>query len=223
MHRTVAYILATFTAVLLMSNITFAQWSADSSKKRVESRLSLPDSTQKKAAKDTAAKKPKSEASKAAFRAAVLPGWGQVYNKKYWKLPLVYGALAIPVVTFQYNLTWYQKTREAYTIRFYNDTSRVSDLPIDKIDPRLVPLSTGALRSYRNSFRQNVDYSVLFFLAMWGLQIVDATVDAHLRGFNISDDLSLKVKPVLAPGSCTGIGLVITQRDSRPEKPGIGF
>jgi hypothetical protein len=222
MHRTVIHLLLALSFILLCTNVR-AQWAADSSKKRVETKLTLPDSTKKLSSKDTAAKKPKSEASKAAFRAAVLPGWGQVYNKKYWKLPLVYGALAIPVVTFQYNLTWYQKTREAYTIRYYNDTSRVSDLPIDKIDPRLVPLSTGSLRLYRNSFRQNVDYSVLAFLLIWGLQIVDATVDAHLRGFNISDDLSLRVKPVLAPGSCTGVGLVLTKREGRPDKPVIGF
>jgi hypothetical protein len=222
MHRTVFFLIVLFAFTLLGTNVS-AQWSADSSKKRVETKLTLPDSTKKLNSKDTAAKKPKSEASKAAFRAAVLPGWGQVYNKKYWKLPLVYGALSIPVVTFQYNLTWYQKTREAYTIRYYNDTSRVTDLPTDKIDPRLVPLSTGSLRNYRNSFRQNVDYSVLAFLLIWGLQIVDATVDAHLRGFNISDDLSLRVKPVLAPGSCTGIGLVLTKREGRSDKPVIGF
>jgi hypothetical protein len=171
----------------------------------------------KKNEADTGAvKKKRSEPGKAAIRSAIIPGWGQIYNKKYWKLPIVYGALAIPVVTFTYNKTWYDKTREAYNIRYYNDTSQVSDLPTDGIDPTLQPLSTESLRLYRNEFRQNVDFSVLAFLIIWGLQVADAAVDAHLKSFNISDDLSLKIKPVLSPGRSAGIGLVVSFRDDKP-------
>ncbi|MFN5641091.1 MAG: DUF5683 domain-containing protein [Sphingobacteriales bacterium] len=173
---------------------------------------------------DTAQKKPKSFAAKAASRAAMLPGWGQIYNKKYWKLPIVYGALAIPVVTFNYNLTWYKKTREAYRIRFYNDTSTVMDLPTDKIDQRLLPpVSTASLRNYRNTFRQDMDYSVLAFLVIWGLQIVDATVDAHLKSFNVNDDLSLRIKPVINPGYTTGLSFIFTPRTDKPVKQFTGF
>lgn len=173
--------------------------------------------------KDTAHKKPKSMASIAAGRSAMIPGWGQIYNKKYWKLPLVYGALSIPIVTFNYNRTWYKKTRDAYAIKYYNDTSRVMDLPTNTIDPRLLPLSTGSLRQYRNSFRQNVDYSVLAFLVIWGFQVVDATVDAHLRSFNISDDLSVKIKPTFFPGRATGLSFTFTPRMDKPIKQFNGF
>lgn len=209
-----------FFIVLLSfcSTVGMAQQKKDSAVKKMEIRDSSV-----KAAKDTAQKKPRSLASKAALRAAVLPGWGQIYNKKYWKLPLVYGALSIPVVTFQYNTKWYKKTREAYQIKYYNDTSKIMDLPTDKIDPRLLPLSTASLRQYRNSFRQDVDYSVLAFLLMWGLQIVDATVDAHLRGFNISDDLSVKIKPQFMPGNSTGLSLIFTPRTDKPIKQFNGF
>jgi len=169
-----------------------------------------------KNATDTVKKK-RSEAGKAAIRSAVLPGWGQFYNKKYWKLPIVYGVLAIPVVTFSYNKTWYEKTREAYNIRYYNDTSQVSDLPTDGIDPTLQPLSTASLRLYRNEFRQNVDFSVLAFLIIWGLQVADAAVDAHLKSFNVSDDLSLKIKPMMSPGRSAGLSLVISFRDDKPK------
>jgi hypothetical protein len=161
------------------------------------------------ASKDTA-RKERSEAGKAALRSAVLPGWGQAYNRKYWKIPIVYGALAIPVATFSYNLQWYRKCREAYNIRFYNDTSVVTpDLPTDGIDPQLKPLSTSQLRLYRNEFRKNVDFSVLAFIALWGLNVVDAAVDGHLRSFNVSEDLSLRLDAVPSPVGMSGtVGLV---------------
>ena len=155
-------------------------------------------------------KKERSLAAKAALRSAMIPGWGQVYNKKYWKLPLVYGALAIPVSTFAYNLDWYKKCRAAYNIRYFNDTSRVvPNLPTDGIDQQLQPLSTQSLRLYRNEFRKNVDLSVLALLAVWGLNVLDATVDGHHRSFNVSDDLSLKLDPGPGmPGQAMSVGLV---------------
>ncbi|MEY3349311.1 MAG: hypothetical protein RLY46_1350, partial [Bacteroidota bacterium] len=115
---------------------------------------------------------------------------GQIYNKKYWKLPLVYGALAIPVSTFKYNSDWYTKTRFAYTARVTNDTANFKNIARE-----LQPISTEALRTYRNSFRKNMDFSVLGLLLMWGLNVVDATVDGHLRTFNISDDLTMSIQP----------------------------
>jgi Family of unknown function (DUF5683) len=128
--------------------------------------------------------------SKAAIRSAILPGLGQAYNKKYWKIPIVYGALAVPVYTYVYNKNWYDKTREAYEIKFYNDTSRY-----DEIDDQLKPLSEESLRAYRNEFRQSMDISILAFIIVWGLNVVDAAVDAHLKDFDISDNLSLKISP----------------------------
>jgi Family of unknown function (DUF5683) len=168
---------------------------------------------------DTAHKKPRSEPAKAATRSAILPGLGQAYNKKYWKIPIVYIALAIPTYTFVDNLNWYKKTRDAYKIRYYNDTSTVSDLPTDSIDPRLKPLSTSSLKLYRNEFRKNMDFSVLAFLLLWGLQVVDATVDAHLRSFNVTDDLSLKVRPYYTPvGNSTGVSVVLGFGKNSPTK-----
>lgn len=149
--------------------------------------------------RDTVAKV-RSYAAKAALRSTIFPGAGQVYNRKYWKLPLVYGALAIPVGAFAYNVDWYRKCREAYSIRYHNDTSVVTpDLPIDGIDQQLRPLSTQSLRLYRNEFRKNVDLSVLALLAVWGLNVVDAAVDGHLRSFDVSDQLSLRLEPMPTP------------------------
>lgn len=137
-------------------------------------------------------KKVKSIAAKAASRSAMLPGLGQIYNKKYWKIPLVYGVLAIPVYTFDYNSKWYTKTRYAYSVRMTRDTANYKN-----IAPELKPLSNDALKSYRNGFRKNMDFSVLGFILAWGLNVVDAAVDGHLRTFNISDDLSFSIDPKL--------------------------
>jgi len=131
--------------------------------------------------------KQRSVASKAALRSAILPGLGQIYNKKYWKVPIVYGIIAIPVSLYSYNRKWYNLTRKAYTIRSTKDTANFG-----KIAPELVPLSSEALRLYRNDFRKNMDFSILGILLAWGLNVVDATVDGHLRGFDISDEVSLR-------------------------------
>jgi hypothetical protein len=150
--------------------------------------------------------KQRSVASKAALRSAILPGLGQVYNKKYWKVPIVYGIIAIPVSLYSYNRKWYNLTRNAYTIRSNKDSAN-----FDKIAPELVPLSSEALRLYRNDFRKNMDFSILGILLAWGLNVVDATVDGHLRGFDISDEISLRLTPKLSTGNMSGqMGLSAT-------------
>lgn len=165
---------------------------------------------------DTTKKKP-SVARPAALRSAIFPGLGQIYNKKYWKLPLVYGAISFPVVTFLYNLEWYNKTREAYNIKFYNDTAKIK-LSTAGLDQRLIPLSSASLRLYRNSFRQGADFSVLGLIVVWGLQVADAAVDAHLKGFNVNDDLSLKITPWISPtGASTGVSMVLRFREDKPK------
>jgi hypothetical protein len=178
--------------------------------------------TDDKKAKTDTAKHVRSEGSKAALRSAIIPGWGQAYNKKYWKIPIVYGALAIPVATFIYNKKWYDKTRYAYGIKYYNDTSFVSDLPTDDIDPQLQPLSTQSTQIYRNEFRKNMDFSVLAFILLWGLNVADAAVDGHLKSFNVNEDLSLKIKPGYSPmGNTNGLSLVLEIGKYSPHKTSV--
>ncbi|MFT3680945.1 MAG: DUF5683 domain-containing protein [Ferruginibacter sp.] len=141
----------------------------------------------------------------ATIRSAIIPGWGQIYNKKYWKVPIVYGALGTTAGIFFYNIGTYKALRKAYIYR--TDDDQTND---NLIDPRFSNLSAGAIRSYRDSYRQNIDYSVLFFILFWGLNVVDATVDAHLKAFDVSDELSLKIKPGYSPvANTTGISLVL--------------
>lgn len=153
--------------------------------------------------------KKRSPAGRAALLSAILPGAGQVYNKKYWKVPIVYGVLAIPAYTFVDNLQWFKKTRFAFNIATAKDTARYKE-----VDPKLLYMVengyTSSLQNYRNDFRRNVDYSVLVFMLIWGLNVVDATVDAHLKDFNITDDLSIQVKPGYLPiANTAGIGIVL--------------
>ena len=131
----------------------------------------------------------------AAIRSAILPGLGQIYNKKYWKLPIVYGALGTCAGVFAYNLNNYQNTRFAYRVKYNMRVNRTDSALFNQIDPLLKPIDEESLRYYRDQFRRDIDYSVLFFLILWGLNVVDATVDAHLKSFDVGPDLSLQVKP----------------------------
>jgi uncharacterized protein DUF5683 len=130
----------------------------------------------------------KHDARKATLRSAIIPGWGQAYNREYWKIPIVYGALAVPGSLFIYNNKWYQNTKKAYNILLNGGDT-------NSIDPKLRNLSPETLQYYRNSFRKDRDYSVLFFLLVWGLNVVDATVFGNLKDFDVSRDLSLHIAP----------------------------
>ena len=131
----------------------------------------------------------------AAIRSAIVPGWGQIYNKKYWKLPIVYGALGTCAGVFVYNLNNYKDTRFAYRVKYNMRVNFTDSTLFDQINPLMKPLDEESLRYYRDQFRRDIDYSVLFFLLLWGLNVVDATVDAHLKSFDVGPDLSLQLKP----------------------------
>jgi hypothetical protein len=128
---------------------------------------------------------------------ALLPGLGQAYNKQYWKIPIVYGVLAIPVSTYIYNNDLYNKTKFAYNAKFKAQNGDDSDIP--NIDPVLKNLSIGSLQSYRNAFRRDRDYSILWLLLGWGLNVVDATVSGHLKEFDVNSNLAISVKPIVEP------------------------
>jgi len=170
----------------------FAQQVADSAgyhKLDTVATKSFADSGKSLLALDTTKSK-KFDPKKATFRSLVLPGWGQAYNRKYWKIPIVYGALGTTAGVFLYNLKTYKLLRKAVILR--SDTIPGND---NQVASEFQGLSTESIRIYRNAFRQNIDYSVLVFLVFWGLNVVDATVDAHLKAFDVSSDIGLKLRP----------------------------
>ena len=132
----------------------------------------------------------KKSPGRAALFSAVLPGAGQVYNGKYWKVPLVYSALGTTAFAFQYNNKLYKKYLISYRHRIdttLNDTIVSEDI------------GTDVLLQYKNNTRRNRDLSAVIFLAVYGLNIIDAVVDAELSDFDVSDDLSIKISPEILP------------------------
>lgn len=168
----------------------------------------------KKKEKDTVAVKIYSPRT-AAIRSAILPGLGQIYNKKYWKVPIVYGLLGTSAGIFFYNLGNYRSTRFAYQAKYKASLPPPLRDSTDyfKIKPNLKPLSQESLRFYRDQFRRDIDYSALFFILIWGLNVIDATVDAHLKSFDVSPDLGLQIKPGHSEMAGTnGLSLVLNIR-----------
>ncbi len=139
---------------------------------------------------DTVAKKIPHNPKLAMKRSLMVPGWGQIYNKQWWKVPLIYTGLGITGYTFFYNLKTYKEIRFAYNARVTNNAADIA-----KIEAYLKPLDVSSLALNRRGFRQNIDFSVLFFIAFWGLNVADAIVFGHLKDFDVSDDIigTLKV------------------------------
>lgn len=146
----------------------------------------------------------------AALRSAIIPGWGQFYNKKYWKIPIIYAALGITGYIFLDNIKTYKEYRFAYAARIKAEQLPPDSTDYFKLKDLYKVISPGSIQAARNRFRQYVDYSALFFIVFWGLNVVDATVDAHLMSFDVSPDLSLQIKPGHSEMAGTnGISLVL--------------
>jgi Family of unknown function (DUF5683) len=208
--NTIMYPRILFILCLLMSLHGMAQ--ENNGKKNLPTPTKQQD-TAKKAAVDTIKKVKPHSPRTAAIRSAILPGLGQAYNKKYWKIPIVYGALGTTTYIFFRNIKFYNDARFAYRVRVTQD---VANYP--NIDPQLQVLSNESLRYYRDQFRRDIDYSVLFFILFWGLNVIDAAVDGHLKNFDVSPDLSLQLKPGYNPNSRTnGITLALDIHKAKPK------
>ena len=204
------YLAASMLAFLLWGNVAHAQTIRDSSGTKLEIAGTPSDATLDSINNIVSPRK-------AAIRSAIIPGWGQIYVrkdikgsvlKKYWKLPIIYGALGTSAGVFFYNVQWYRRTRFAYTTFATKDSNNYG-----KVHPSLRRLENDLsfLQLNRNEFRRDVDYSVLFFVLLWGLNVVDATVDAHLKSFDVSPDLSLRLRPGHSELAGTnGVSLVLT-------------
>lgn len=152
----------------------------------------------------------------AAIYSAILPGLGQIYNKKYWKVPIVYAAVGIPIYSFFYNKQWYNRTKYALAVvsspNFPNNTDSLNAVN-SKLQSLVKNGQATSILNYRNEFRKDMDYSILFTLLFWGLNVVDATVDAHLKGFNVNDNLTMQVKPVILSTQSVGVSIVFKFTD----------
>lgn len=136
---------------------------------------------------------------KATVYSAVLPGLGQIYNRKYWKLPLVYGGFATFGYFINFNNERYTTYKQAYSDIIDKDPYTNSHLKL-KVNPSLlqpekVALFTEKLRRAKDGARRDRDLVVISTVAFYAINIIDASVDAHFFNFDISDDLSINWVP----------------------------
>lgn len=135
----------------------------------------------------------------ATIKSLAIPGWGQAYNKQYWKLPLVAGAFVSLGLIANFNHERYIKYRSYY----YIVSPRNEDPSYRPPSTVLVPYEDGTIRDLdinqlkrlNDGYRRNRDYTYIGMFLAWTLNVIDANVSAHLKTFDVSDDISLRVKP----------------------------
>lgn len=136
---------------------------------------------------------------------SIIPGGGQVYNRDWWKVPLVAGGFYALYRTIDYNTDIYRRLQDAYLLKLEDMDHEFSGTSIDNIT---------TLRNLRDRYDKNTQMSYVFLILGYALQGVEAYVDAHLRQFDIDDDLSFRLKPTLdilpiSGQAVMGFGVVI--------------
>ncbi len=134
---------------------------------------------------------------KAGLYSAILPGSGQLYNRQYWKIPVVYVGVGAAVYFIKFNSDKYQSYRSAYIATLEGNRHEYSGI-----------YDLAALQQLQDGYKRYLDMSVLFTVVGYTLQVIDAVVFSHLKNFDMSRDISLKVQPVAHPNGA-GIGLVM--------------
>lgn len=140
------------------------------------------------------------DAKRAALLSALIPGTGQLYNRQYWKAPIVYGVMGATIFMAIQRNQEYQRYRKAYI-------ARIAD-PNNSKDEFQGVLSLPAIKQYQDEAKQNMDMMVVYTVIAYAGQILEAISGAHLRNFDISKDLAMQVQPIITPTQTLGIGLV---------------
>ncbi len=123
---------------------------------------------------------------KAALYSTILPGLGQAYNKKYWKIPIVYAGLGTTIYFIYWNNKYFNLYADAYDLRIAGGSDQFAGI-----------YTTENLITLQNYYRNNRDLSVILTVLIYGLNILDANIDAHLYNFDVSENLSLRIEPTL--------------------------
>jgi hypothetical protein len=146
-----------------------------------------PSDTSEKAIKKLSNK----QAHRAAVMSAILPGLGQAYNKKYWKIPIVYALLAGGVTLFAFENNKYQLYHKELQYRFAHNHPDSSNTDI----PSNIHLTVTDLNTQKTVYDKYRDFSAVGILIIYALNVIDASIDGHFKTFDVSDNLSLSVKP----------------------------
>ena len=126
------------------------------------------------------------------WRSIIIPGWGQITNKDYWKLPILYVGLGACVYSISYNYKYYDAYRDGYILRNDGDSTTIDDF--DPLYNTGEVYTNTQLKYWRDYHRRNFELSVIVITAVYILNVLDAYVSGHLKDFDISDDLTLQMK-----------------------------
>lgn len=146
--------------------------------------------------------------TKIALLAASFPGMGQIANRRYWKVPIVYGGFVAFASLIDFNHAQYTRFRDA--LIFTADGDQLT-IPRDEYLQNRTP---DQLRRGRDFYRRNRDYNIILTIGWYGLTIADAVVDSHLMRFDIDNNLSARIRPAVLPvggaqqALAPGIGVV---------------
>ena len=146
-----------------------------------------------------------SSVSRATTLSAICPGAGQIYNKSYWRVPIVLGGFATTIYCIDWNNRGFQRFKKAYRLRADYDKNP-GNYPSGSTDEFGGRYSATFLKNLRDSYRRNRDLCIILTAGMYILQIIDAHVDAHLRDYDISDDLSMNLVPIIDYGYAPSVG-----------------
>ncbi len=157
------------------------------------------------------------EPKKAVLLSFVIPGGGQLYNKQYWKIPIAYATIGGAIYAIDFNSRNYKRYRDAFRIRRDGDPETIDDV--------FVGLTDENVRSRRNQFLKNREMSVVALAAAYIFNSADAFVSAHLKPFDVSDDLTLEIGPTLNsnPNDTQnfGFGIKLKQRVAEDFAPPV--
>ncbi len=140
-----------------------------------------------------------SSVKRATTLATICPGAGQIYNKSYWKVPFVVGGFAAMIYVVDWNNRGYKRFDKAYTLvsEYDADPDQETNYPNGSLDEFNGRYTADYMKSLRDSYRRNRDLSIIMMAGLYILQIVDAHVDAHFKDFDVSDDLSMNIEPMV--------------------------
>lgn len=154
---------------------------------------------------DSLTRKPfKPDPMKSVWMGAIIPGYGQLLNHKYWKLPIVYGGFLGCAFAITWNGSMYNTYHTAYKDIIDNDpntTSYLDIIPKGRTYAELATRLPGILKTKQDAYRRYRDLSIIATIGLYAISMVDAYVDAQLYDFDISPDLSLKVQPTILQNS----------------------
>ncbi len=148
-------------------------------------------------AKDTVKKPFQPNPKKAGLYSALLPGTGQIYNRQYWKAPVIYAAFGAAGYIIASNYKQYNRYRSAYILEIDKNPNTINPELYGEVE----------LKQLRDQYKQWLDMTVLLTSLAYMVQVMDAVVFAHLKNFDVSPDISMRMQPVAMPSGGLGFGL----------------